>query len=104
VVRAGELLATRWARHETFARPELCEQIARFFGDAKSRESVELVPALAAAQDGIRAHVGQDGEGFQRSAPSCVRSEVQQPWYVVCLSMWGSVRPIPPLLYVRKSR
>ena len=49
-VRVGELPATRWARHEAFARAELCEQIARLFKDAKTRESAELVPALAAAQ------------------------------------------------------
>ncbi len=34
------------------------------FGAAKSRESAELVPALAAAQDGIRAHVGQAGKAL----------------------------------------
>ncbi len=74
-VRAGEPPTTRWARHEAFARQELCEQIARLFGDAKSRESAEPVPALAAAQDGIRAHVGQDGEGALPALRALMREE-----------------------------
>jgi hypothetical protein len=55
-VQAGELPATRWARHEAFARPELCEQIAGLY--AKSYESAELVPALPPSRtDGRSVHM-----------------------------------------------
>ncbi len=90
-VRAGELLAARRTRHVALACPELFQQVTGLIEPAERRGIPTRVSALLA----VVHMLARPGKArFHRSAPSYVRSEVQQPRYAVRRSLWGSARPM----------
>ena len=69
---------------------ELCKQVAGLFEIAERRRSTAPVPAPASCRTRSVHMLARPGkERFHRSAPSCVRSEVQQPRYGTCTRYRG---------------